>query len=99
MSGWPLTSEGSHQGQGPSDLLFEAVLLILKCFEGRERAEEADHSSQAGGCLLAGPGDPVSRSDRDRNMELHPILHEGPTSPKPDALKEELLESVATLSP
>lgn len=39
MSGWPLTSEGSHQGQGPSDLLFEAVLLILKCFEGRERAE------------------------------------------------------------
>lgn len=90
MSGWPLTSEGSHQGQGPSDLLFEAVLLILKCFEGRERAEEADHSSQAGGCLPAGPGDPVSRSDHDRNMELHPILHEGPTSPKPDALKEEL---------
>ena len=34
-----MTSEGSHQGQGPSDLLFEAVLLILKCCEGRERAE------------------------------------------------------------
>lgn len=95
MSGWPLTSEGSHQGQGPSDLPFEAVLLVLKCFEGRKRAGEADQSSQAGGCPLAGLGDPVSRSDDDRNMELHTIPHEGPGSPKPDALKER----VATLSP